>query len=353
MESNIWWHEPKWLTSDEQEKANMKSTKMTMNYPPEVQCHKCTGMTESKPIMDVENYSSYGRLLQVTAWVFRFVNNANKEYRKGPLTGKEVTIAETYWIRQTQGLIWRQRGSRATSAKTFEISGQEVYLDDEGLIRLTGRLQYSQVSSQNVIVLLKDAIFTELLIRHVHQLVLHGGVQATLAQLRTKFWILQGRQAVKRVLIKCMVCKKHNTRPASQPMPPLPVDRVNESLPFQVTGLDFAGTLYAKYKDEIISQYVVVFTCVVTRGVHLEVTNDMSTSSFLQAFRRFTAQRGIPAIIYSDNARTFKRAKKEINRMLETIRKQQVKDYCSVRSIQWETIAECAPWWGGFYECLI
>lgn len=83
------------------------------------------------------------------------------------------------------------------------------------------------------------------------------------------------------------------------------------------------------------------------------MTNDMSTSSFLQAFRRFTARRGIPVIIYSDNARTFTKAEKEINGMLDAIGHERVKDYCSVRQLQWKTIAECAPWWGGFYERLI
>lgn len=98
---------------------------------------------------------------------------------------------------------------------------------------------------------------------------------------------------------------------------------------------------------------MVVFTCAVTRGVHLEVTNDMSTSSFWQACRRFTARRGIPAVIYSDYGKTFKRPEKEINRMLETIRKEHVKDYCSVRNIQWKMIAQCALGRGGFYEHLI
>src|SRR5215469_16964706 len=48
--------------------------------------------------------------------------------------------------------------------------------------------------------------------------------------------------------------------------------------------------------------YIVLFTCAVTRTVHLERVFDNSTESFLKSFQRFTNRRGIPSIIYSDNA---------------------------------------------------
>lgn len=104
-----------------------------------------------------------------------------------------VITAEKYWTRQTQVPLRQTIGEADSSAKSFQINGHEVYLDDNGLIRQKGRLQYSQESSRHVIVLPNNGHFTELLIRPVHQIALHGGVKATLAQLRAKFWILQGR----------------------------------------------------------------------------------------------------------------------------------------------------------------
>lgn len=353
INSKLWWNGPEWITSLEKNTVSMIRTNADVEEQHETQCHQCTGREQNEPILEIERYSSYGRLVRVTAWVFRFIDNTRRENHKGPLTGKEVTNAEKYWIRQTQVPLRQTTGEDYSSAKSFEINGHEVYLDDDGIIRQKGRLQCSQEHSRNVIVIPKDGHFSELLIHHVHQMVLHGGVQATLAQIRTKFWILQGRQAVKRVLNRCIVCKRHNSRPTTQNMPPLPADRVNEAEPFKVTGVDFTGTLYAKDKNEIVKQYVLIFTCAVTRGVHLEVTNNLSSSSFLQAFRRFTARRGMPAVVYSDNAKTFIKDEREINRMLKTIEHEVVKDYCSGYQIQWKTIAECAPWWGGFYERLI
>ena len=48
-------------------------------------------------------------------------------------------------------------------------------------------------------------------------------------------------------------------------------------------------------------------------GIYLELTADLSAVLFLQAFRWFTSQRGLPATILSDNAKTFKSASSDIN----------------------------------------
>lgn len=183
------------------------------------------------------------------------------------------------------------------------------------MLRLEGRLQESQLGfeERHPAILPKNSHFTEILVRHVHHLTLHGGGRDTLARLRTKFWVLQGRQLIKKILSKCIECKKYNTRPLEQEMAPLPADRVTQSPPFSVVGIDFTGPLYAKSSGGVTKMYIAIFTCAVTRAVHLEVVPSISTSSFMQAFRRFVARRGVCSVVYSDNARTFKRADKDIS----------------------------------------
>ena len=50
--------------------------------------------------------------------------------------------------------------------------------------------------------------------------------------------------------------------------------------------------------------WIVIFTCTLTRALHLEIMQDMSTEQFLLAFRRFISRRGSPNLVISDNART-------------------------------------------------
>ena len=86
----------------------------------------------------------------------------------------------------------------------------------------------------------------------------------------------------------------------------LPKHRVNFVKPFQHTGVDFTGHLWVKDdKGENIKMYLLIFTCLNVRAIHIEVVPDMSTHSFVLAFLRFVNIYGIPTHVYSDNAKSF------------------------------------------------
>ncbi|GFT55172.1 uncharacterized protein TNCV_1433541 [Trichonephila clavipes] len=87
---------------------------------------------------------------------------------------------------------------------------------------------------------------------------------------------------------------------------------------FSVCGFDFPGPLYINNFGELQKSYIVLFTCGVTRELHLELVSDMTTNSFLLAFRRFLARRGY-----------------------------------SKKGLFGKNIIERSPWWGGFYERLV
>ena len=89
--------------------------------------------------------------------------------------------------------------------------------------------------------------FTKLIIveTHVHQL--HSGVNATLAALRQRYWIPSGRQLVKKIINKCVTCRKICGSLYNPPdPPPLPKARLQQTRPFEITGVDFTGALYVK-----------------------------------------------------------------------------------------------------------
>ena len=95
----------------------------------------------------------------------------------------------------------------------------------------------------------------------------------------------------------------------------LPEERVSTSLPFVHIGTDFAGPLYVKEGSSVKEEYVCVFTCASSCMVHLELTNGVTTDEFLQAFSRMTNRRGLCHTVWSDNAKTFKAASREIKKL--------------------------------------
>ena len=86
--------------------------------------------------------------------------------------------------------------------------------------------------------------FTELLIMHRHDQVFHDGIRETLNLIRETHWIRRGREAVKRVLRKCVICRRYEGKAMpTPPIPQLPQDRVGDYPLFAVTGVDFAGPM--------------------------------------------------------------------------------------------------------------
>ena len=75
-------------------------------------------------------------------------------------------------------------------------------------------------------------------------------------------------------------------------MPDLPTDRLTPSPPFTYVGVDVYGpwsvlTRRTRGGSANSKRWAVMFTCLTSRAVHIEVIEDMSSSAFINALRRF------------------------------------------------------------------
>ena len=132
--------------------------------------------------------------------------------------------------------------------------------------------------------------------------------------------------------------------------PPLIKDRIQETEPFNVTGVDFTGALYVRERGGESKAYICLFTCAVTRAVHLEIVTDLTVEEFLQAFRRFSSRKSLPRLMISDNASTYLAAANELN---DLFRSPSLSNALSKKGVTWRIIPKCATWYGGFWERLI
>ena len=111
---------------------------------------------------------------------------------------------------------------------------------------------------------------TKLMIMSSHQKVYHQGVEATLNELRSSYWIPQGTRTAKDLLRKCVLCKRHQGKVMVGP--PLPDYRSSSTRAFETVGFDHAGPLYVRSgKQECTKVYVLLLTCATTRAIQLEL----------------------------------------------------------------------------------
>ena len=129
----------------------------------------------------------------------------------------------------------------------------------------------------------------------------HLSITATLTMLRKcGYLVTRARQAVKNVLSDCCVCRKYNSFSFRYPkLTNLPKHRVNFVRPYKHTGIDYTGHVWVDTDNGAKKYYILVFTYLNIRSIHMELVESMSSAAFVQAFIRFTNIYGIPSHIYT------------------------------------------------------
>ena len=311
-------------------------------------------------IIDCERFSDATKLFRVTALSLKFIRNLKsaKNLRREPqntkpatLTSEEIRKAKNLWIRELQKTMKHET--------SFEILKQQLGLisDEKHILKYKGRLGNAPLNAttRHPTLLPRRHHVTRLIVVARHRKMQHGGVKETLVELRSEYWIPEGRKLVKKILHHCVACKKLGGAPFRPPQSAnLPETRVTGNPAFTHVEVDFAGPLFVKTtggtKNQMKKVFVCLFTCATSRALHLELTPDLSSETFIRGLRRFIARRGTPASITSDNAKTFKRANKDLTQLF---RDKKTQNFTANQGINWNFILEKAPWWEGYYERMV
>ena len=253
---------------------------------------------------------------------------------------RSVVHFNNLWCKQAQITLHEESDFKRNKIQL------QLFQDEKGLLQCTGRVQNAPIAyaTKHPILMPRNHHLTKLLVYCAHENVKHGGTRETLTDLRSTYWVVRGRQLVKQLLSKCVICKRLHGKPySSVPAPPLPNFRVAEAHAFSVVGADHAGPVFVRniFADDLTMYkcYILVITCTSSRSIHLEITPDLSGPAFIRSFIRFQGRRGSPSLVVSDNASAFK--------------DQRLKRYLQSKNINWRHNIPRGSWWGGFYEVMV
>lgn len=261
------------------------------------------------------------------------------------------TNSHTHQYTETQNLY---------TFKNSPLRKHNPFLDDDNIIRIGGRIQHADIpynQAHPIILPSKDHI-TTLIVENYHLRLLHSGIQNTLANLRLRYWPLNGRNEVKGVIHRCVRCVRFRAQACEQQMANLPSPRVNLDRAFNHVGVDFSGAIYIRSamtrNCKYVKGYICLFVCMSTKALHLELVTELTTQAFMCALKRFISRRGICSVIYSDNATNFKGAYNELNELYKMFHSKesysQIGNYCNINNIKWKFTIPLASHMGGLYE---
>ena len=149
------------------------------------------GATDSTPADKlIYHYSSLNRLCRAVLWFKKFVNwRRNKNVLVTDIDADQMHAAKMGLIRYVQKTVYRVEYALLSTGKDIpkkdKLYHLEPSLDDNGIVRIGGRLRHADVSASTKQVLMpRDHHVTTLIVRHVHHvLCLHSGTEHVLSML--------------------------------------------------------------------------------------------------------------------------------------------------------------------------
>lgn len=360
----LWIHGPDWLSDDQKQwptsplgcLSEEAKTAVLLQHQ-QVGIEPSTPQSTTAPILDVGDFSSLQKLHGVTARVFQFVNKLKR--RKADAREQ----AKSYWLKMMQeesfaaeiSYLKDYEQNKTTNSASVPklVSDLNIFTDETGMLRCRGRLSKLNMYSyavHNPILLAKNHRLTALMIEDQHRRCKHLGVGTTLTELRENgYWLPSGRQVVKRVIKDCITCKKLNALAFDYPkMTNLPKERVRFIKPFSNTAIDYTGHIFVEDSNgDMKKMYIVLYTCLAIRCIHLDLVPDLGLKSFLQSFRRFCSTYCVPVSLYTDNAKQFLASQKVLDNIFTS---DEFQEHLTQQNIEHRTIPVYASWVGGVYE---
>jgi transposase InsO family protein len=316
-----------------------------------------------RSLPDVSRFSSWLKLIRTTAWVMRFIRNCRTSRTNRVVTEiqtEEIDAAEKMWWREVQDKCFETDRSKLKSGKQCRdnrLTRLSPTIDKDDIMRVAGRIDYAEnvnVEMTKPVILDSGHRFVSLLIQHQHQLAGHQGLETVISRIRERYWIIRCRSAVKKVVANCLFCKKKSAKPAQPMMGQIPPERFfAHEKPFTATGVDYFGPIMVAAGRKSIKRYGVLFTCLTTRAIHLEVANDLSASSCIMAVRRMISRRGQVKHMFSDNGTNLRGADREMRESIERLQDTQYGLAMTNLGIKWSFIPPGAPHMGGCWERMI
>ncbi|XP_055632540.1 uncharacterized protein LOC129773015 [Toxorhynchites rutilus septentrionalis] len=281
-------------------------------------------------------YSSFSKLRPI---IYGIPKGSNEPCN--PLNSDELLSAERILCKLAHLENFQEERNdlvvRTSVSKSSPLKWLKPYVDIFGLIRVGGRLDNADLPepTKHPIVLSGKHPLASMLAAHYHKTLLHAGPQLMLSTVRQKYWILGGRNLIRRTYHQCITCFRSKPQLIRQTIADLPASRVTPTRPFSVCGVDYCGPFYVK-----------------------SLVSDLTTAAFVAALRRLIARRGKVTELHSDNATTFKGASHAMHRVYRMMKqndvdRNQIFSWCANNEIRWRFIPPRAPHFGGLWEAAV
>lgn len=393
IQNEVWISGPAFLSKSEEEwpgKPDLPEEPLTA-ADPEVKKNILVNTTNVKESTDAvqqltEYFSSWIHLKKAVAWLTRVkdtlvnlskkrkeinglhkdqqtvnreMTNYKKSFKQTYLTVDDLRRAELDIIRHCQQTKFQEEMSALQKKEPIKKSSRIYRLNpqlQEGILRVGGRLSRASMPAEakHPLLMPKDHRVADLILQDAHERLGHSGRNHVLSHVRQRYWIIDAPSSIRKMLSRCTTCRRQHGASGTQMMADLPRNRVlPDEPPFTRTGVDLFGPFNVRRGRTSLKRYGVIFTCLASRAVHIEMATSLETDSFIHALRRFIARRGQVKEMRSDNGTNFTGAHRELRKAIKEWNTSQIEEALLQRDINWIFNPPTGSHHGGVWERII
>ncbi|XP_069133524.1 uncharacterized protein [Argopecten irradians] len=367
FEKSLWLQGPKQLPKNHDSTYDLVEPDNDKELRPTVTSLKT--VCQKTPCTRFEHFSSWRRLANAVLLIKRAVQRFRNRWRgnteddqpflpnRGDAEVAAIRLVQQSTFSEEIGCLEKDKPVPERSP----IKTLDPYLDNKGILRVGGRLRNSCLPFEetNPIILPKKHHVSKLIVRFYHEFVHHQGRLITEGSLRNNgYWIIGAKRLISSIIRDCVTCRKLRGKLEHQKMAALPADRLVPGPPFTSVGVDVFGpwsivTRKTRGGSANSKRWAVLFTCLTTRAIHIEVVEEMTSSSFINALRCFVAFRGNVKEFRSDCGTNFIGAVNELGITGIHVGDAPVAKYLSDSDIVWKFNAPHSSHMGGVWERMI
>ena len=177
----------------------------------------------------------------------------------------------------------------------------------------------------------------------------HGAIR------QASYWLVNGNQVVSKETNSCVTCKRLCGRPLEQEMADLPTDRMEETAPFTYVGFDIFGpwSIHSRKTRGAAAtskRWGLLFACLNSRAVHIEILESMDSNSFICTLRHFFALSGPVSLLRCDCGTNFMGGKSELDNALNLLDDAKLEWFTKEQNCEWHSNPPHASHFGGVWE---
>ena len=275
--------------------------------------------------VDPSRFSRFSKLVRVQSLVLKFIQKLKNKVINAQEEPNYLTDATRVILATEQKLCFPEvyefckNPSKIGKEIPNLVTKMNIFLDSDDLLKVKCKFDRFKANFKFPILLPKNSHVTSLIIDEFHVKFSHVGIYSLISHLRKEFWIENIFSTVKKVVKKCVICRRFNNRPIKLNQSSYREFRINPpNVPFKYVYIDYAGPFKVKCFGNARKVWLLLFTCLWSRAINIKICYDLSVPEFLRAFQSHLFDEGMPSKVFSDLGSQITAASDQIHTYLET-----------------------------------